>query len=105
MNGVDQRATPEGGTDETKELLRRIMRRQARLSLRVAAVFIVLLVLLPIANLMLPDAFGTNIGGFTFTWLFLGVLFYPITWLLSRYFVKESERLESAIAREEGGAK
>ena len=78
------------------------MRRQAALSLRVAAVFVLLLLLLPLANLMLPDLMGADVAGFTFSWLLLGVLFYPITWALSLYFVKESEKVETAIATSEG---
>lgn len=77
-----------------REVLRRVMRRQAALSLRVAATFILLLVLLPLANLYLPEAMGTKIGGFSLSWLILAVLFYPITWALSAFFVRRSEDLE-----------
>ena len=35
---------------------------------------------------------------FTLTWLILAVLFFPITWLLSIYFVRESEKIESEAA-------
>lgn len=71
------------------------MRRQAGLSLRVAAVFVVLLLGIPLVNAFLPDLANTNVGGFTLTWLFLGVLFYPITVGLSFYFVKQSDRIEA----------
>lgn len=81
-------------------LIRTVMGRQAALSLRVAAVFLVLIFGLPIVNWLLPDLAGMRIGGFTLTWLFLGVLFYPLTWLLSGYFVRESDRLEAEIVAE-----
>lgn len=84
------------------EILRLIMRRQASLSLKIAAVFVLLLLGLPLVNLYLPDLAGTRIGGFTLTWLFLGVLFYPITWLLSATFVKRSNEIETELAREIG---
>lgn len=101
---MDQPSAFDGEKTEARsELLRRIMRRQAALSIRVAAVFILLLLLLPLANLYLPDLMGSNAGGFTFTWLLLGVLFYPITWVLSAYFVRESEKVESSIAQSEAG--
>ena len=83
-----------------KELLRSVMRRQAGLSLRVAAVFLGLIFVLPLVNLYLPALAATNVGGFSLTWLILGVLFYPITWGLSAYFIKRSNDLEDTIVRE-----
>ena len=81
-------------------LARAVMRRQAALSLRVAAVFLVLIFGLPLVNWLLPSVAEAKIGGFTFTWLLLGVLFYPITWLLSGYFIRESDRIEAQIVAE-----
>jgi hypothetical protein len=49
----------------------------------------------------LPDLAATNIGGFSATWLVLGVLFYPLTWVLSSWFVRGSEKLEADIVAEE----
>ena len=82
------------------ELARKIMRRQAALGLRVAAVFVLILVGLPLLNLYLPDVMATKVGGFSLTWLLLAVLFYPITWVLSWSFVKGSDRIEAAIVAE-----
>jgi uncharacterized membrane protein (DUF485 family) len=86
--------------DEAEQLMHRVMWRQARLSLAVAVVFIAILVLIPLFNLFAPEIAGTPILGFTLTWLLLGVLFYPITWALSSYFVKRSNQLEAEIAKE-----
>lgn len=83
-----------------KDLLRSVMRRQASLSLQVAAVFLGIIFLLPLINLYAPALAATNVGGFSLTWLILGVLFYPITWGLSAYFIKRSNALEEAIVRE-----
>lgn len=77
------------------------MRRQARLGLGVASVFVLLLILLPVANLVAPDLMRTSIGGFTLSWLMLGVLFFPMVWLLSRFFVVASERVEEQLTQEE----
>ena len=41
---------------------------------------------------------NTLVAGFPASWLFLGVLFFPITWLLSAYFIRESDRIEAACA-------
>jgi uncharacterized membrane protein (DUF485 family) len=70
------------------------MRRQAALSLRVAAIFILLVFGIPLVNTFAPELANTPVLGFTATWLFLGVLFFPITWLLSAYFIKQSDRIE-----------
>ena len=76
------------------------MRRQARLGLRIAAVFVLILVGLPLLNLYLPDAMAAPVGGFSLGWLLLAVLFYPVTWLLSWVFVRGSDRAEDAIVAE-----
>jgi uncharacterized membrane protein (DUF485 family) len=81
-------------------LARAMMRRQAALSIRVAAIFLILIFGLPLVNWLLPQIAEASVGGFTFTWLLLGVLFYPITWLLSGYFIRESDRIEAQIAAE-----
>lgn len=83
------------------ELSKKMMRKQLRLSLAVAAVFVLVLVGLPLINFYLPDLAQTNIGGFSLTWLILGVLFYPLTWVLSIWFVKGSEKIEHEIVQEE----
>lgn len=89
-------------TQEAEQLLSRVMRRQGRLSLQVAAVFVSLLVLIPLVNMFAPTVAATPIAGFTLSWLLLGVLFYPITWVLSAYFVKRSDQLEDEISVEAG---
>ncbi len=84
--------------DELARLADRLMRRQAALSLRVAAVFAVLILGLPLVNAYLPDLADARVGGFPASWLFLGVLFYPITVALSFYFVRHSDRIEAESA-------
>jgi len=80
--------------DEHARLARHVMHEQASLSLKVALVFVVLVFGLPLVNNFLPDLANTRILGFTATWLFLGVLFFPVTWALSAYFIRESNRIE-----------
>jgi uncharacterized membrane protein (DUF485 family) len=85
------------------------MKRQATLSIKVAALFVVLLFGLPLVNYYLPAAANAPVLGFTASWLFLAVLFYPVTWLLSAYFIRESNRIEGecsdwrAVLGEEAG--
>ncbi len=75
-------------------LVRAMMRRQAGLSLSVSAIFLSMLFLLPLVNYYWPELASYRVGGFTLTWLFLAILFYPITWVLSWYFIKASDRIE-----------
>lgn len=86
---------------ERAALLHRVMVRQARLSAGIAAVFLTLLLGLPLVNWLLPDLASLNVGGFTLTWLVLGIVFYPITWGLSSLFIRRSNDLESEIAHSE----
>lgn len=88
-----------GATDQAR-LAQAVMQRQLGLSLRVGAIFFVLIFGLPLFNWLAPGIANARIGGFTLTWLILGVLFYPLTWLLSGYFIRESDRLETEITDE-----
>lgn len=97
-------------TDEQHaRLAHHVMRRQAALSLQVASVFLAMLFGLPLLNHFAPEFANRNLFGFTLTWFLLGVLFYPITWLLSAYFVRQSDRIEAecsdwrAVLGEEAG--
>jgi uncharacterized membrane protein (DUF485 family) len=82
--------------------LHRLMRRQLRLSIACAATFAVVLLGLPLANYFLPELMATRIGGFTLTWLLLGVLFFPFVWVIAWMFIKRSIALEEQEAREGG---
>lgn len=89
---------------ETQEkLLKIVMRRQASLSLRVAGLFLIPLLLLPWINQSQPALMNGRLFGFSITWLLLGIGVFPLTWLVSAYFVHKSDRIEAecaAIGRE-----
>lgn len=91
---------PRSTADEA--LLQTVMTRQVKLSLQVAAVFILVLVGLPLLNGFAPEMANRSIGGFSLTWLVLGVLFYPLTWLLSKWFIDSSNRIEEELSAEHG---
>ncbi len=106
MNDPDLHALSD--RDQAR-LARALMRRQAGLSLRVAAVFVVLVLGVPLVNRYWPDLANAPVLGFTASWLFVGVLIYPITVALSFYFVAASNRIEAdcldwrkTLAEEEG---
>jgi uncharacterized membrane protein (DUF485 family) len=80
----------------SEEFLHGLMRRQLRLSVACAAAFLVVLFGLPIMNYLAPEFMGQRVGGFTLTWLILGVLFFPFVWIIARIFITRSMQLEDA---------
>ena len=86
----------------SEAFLARLMRNQLRLSIACALAFAIALVALPLLNYLAPDLMARRVGGFTLSWLILGVLFFPYVWVLSYVFIRRSLALE---AREAAGAK
>ena len=98
----NNRSSAEGPPDAALAAV--LMRRQAALSLRVAAVFLILVLGVPLLTHYAPEWCQQPVAGFPLSWFLLGILFYPITWALSTYFVRASERMEAeeaALVREE----
>jgi uncharacterized membrane protein (DUF485 family) len=82
----------------SEAFLHRLMRRQLRLSIACAATFLIALLGLPLLNYFAPEFMAKRVAGFTLTWLLLGVLFFPLVWVISFYFIKHSIALEEAEA-------
>jgi uncharacterized membrane protein (DUF485 family) len=82
----------------SEAFLHRLMRRQLRLSIACAATFLIALLGLPLLNYFAPELMAKRVGGFTLTWLLLGVLFFPLVWVIAFYFIKRSIALEDAEA-------
>ncbi len=78
----------------SEEFLRRLMRRQLRLSVLCAAAFVLALLAVPLANRFAPELMATRVGGFTLSWLILGVLFFPFVWVIAWIFIRRSIRME-----------
>ena len=78
----------------SESFLHLLMRRQLRLSSFCAAAFLVVLLGLPLANYFAPALMATRVGGFTLSWLVLGVLFFPAVWAISWTFILRSIALE-----------
>ncbi len=70
------------------------MRRQLKLSISCAAAFLVLLFGMPLLNYFAPEFMAQRVGGFTLSWLMLGVLFFPYVWIIARVFITRSMALE-----------
>ena len=80
----------------SEDFLRLLMRRQLRLSIACATTFLIALLGLPLLNYFSPELMATRVFGFTLTWFLLGVLFFPLVWLISWFFIRRSIALESA---------
>jgi len=88
----------------SEAFLHRLMRRQFRLSAACAGAFVVVLLGMPLMNYFAPELMAVRVGGFTVSWLVLGVLFFPFVWVISGIFIRKSlrmEREEAELALEE----
>jgi uncharacterized membrane protein (DUF485 family) len=89
---------PHDHTDfiHSKEFLRGLIKRQLKLSISCAAAFLLLLFGLPVMNYLAPELMAKRVGGFTLSWLVLGVLFFPYVWIIAKWFIVRSIALENA---------
>lgn len=78
----------------SEEFLRLLMRRQLKLSVACAAAFMVGLIGLPLLNYYAPTLMATRVAGFTLSWLLLGVMCFPLVWIVSYLFIRRSIWLE-----------
>ena len=93
--------TPPDDTDfiHSEQFLRGLMKRQLRLSVSCASAFLLLLLGLPLLNYFAPELMARRVGGFTLSWLVLGVLIFPYVWIIARMFITRSMALEDAEVR------
>lgn len=78
------------------EFLHGLMKRQLRLSAACAVAFLILLLGLPLANYLAPEFMAQRVGGFTLSWLVLGVLFFPYVWIIAKWFIVRSIAMEDS---------
>jgi uncharacterized membrane protein (DUF485 family) len=74
----------------SEAFLHRMMQRQLKLSITCAAIFLIALLSLPLLNYYFPETMAMSVGGFTLSWLILGVLFFPLVWVISYFFIRRS---------------
>lgn len=79
----------------SEEFLHSLMRKQLKLSIACALSFLIVVLGLPLANYFAPELMARRIFGFTLTWFFLGIGFFPAVWCISYYFIKRSIALEN----------
>lgn len=79
----------------SEEFLHALMRKQLKLSIACALAFMLVLLGLPLANYFAPELMARRVFGFTLTWFFLGIGFFPAVWCISFYFIRRSMALEA----------
>jgi uncharacterized membrane protein (DUF485 family) len=89
--------TPPDHTDfiHSEDFLRGLMKRQLKLSITCASAFLLLLFGLPLMNYLAPELMARRVGGFTLSWLVLGILFFPYVWIIAKWFINRSIALEN----------
>jgi uncharacterized membrane protein (DUF485 family) len=87
----------------SEAFLAMLMRRQLTLSVTSAGVFVAALLGLPLLNYFAPEFMTKRVGGFTLSWLVLGVLFYPLVWAIAWVFIRRSIAMEEDEVRRSGG--
>ena len=95
-----QTPPPEKIDIHSEAFLHTLMRRQLKLSIACAATFLVALLGLPLLNYFFPEVMATRVFGFTLTWFILGVLFFPLVWIIAWVFIKRSIALEETEVEE-----
>lgn len=79
-----------------------LMRAQLRLALRVLGLAALCVGGFPLLLLAVPEARTISILGIPLPWLVLGVLVYPLTWLLARWYARQAERVETEFSEAVG---
>jgi uncharacterized membrane protein (DUF485 family) len=86
---------PNDALIHSDAFLHRLMRRQLTLSIACAAAFLLVLLGLPLANYLYPEFMARRLFGFTLSWLILGVLMFPLVWIIAWIFIRSSISLEN----------
>jgi hypothetical protein len=87
-----------------RELVRGLVRAQLAASVRVAAMALLLFAPLPVLFALVPAAADFPILGIPVIWWVLGLLAYPVLYLLARLHRRQAERIERDFAELLGGA-
>jgi uncharacterized membrane protein (DUF485 family) len=93
---MSQNPPKENDFIHSEEFLHGLMKRQLKLSISCATAFVLILFGMPLLNYFAPVLMATRVGGFTLSWLMLGVLFFPYVWIIAKIFINRSIALENA---------
>jgi len=84
----------EEQTQVGEVLIRGLVRAQLGLALSLAGVVILLLGSLPVVFALFPGLTDVYVLGLRLPWLLLGVLAYPLLYVVGRLHVRQAERIE-----------
>lgn len=76
-----------------------LMGAQLRLALQVLAFGAAGLGGLPLLFVLVPATRSLDIGGIPIAWLVLAVVVYPVAFVVARFYVRASERIEAEFSR------
>jgi uncharacterized membrane protein (DUF485 family) len=79
-----------------------MQRRQLRVSLALATVFLVSVFAIPLLNFIAPDAMLTPVFGLPFVWLYVGVLLHVEFWTIAIIYTVLTNRWERAMDDQAG---
>lgn len=88
----------EEQTQVGEVLVRGLIRTQLGLAVRLSVVVIVLLGGLPVLFALVPGLGDVGVFGLRLPWLLLGVLAYPLLYVVARIYVRQAERNEQDFA-------
>jgi uncharacterized membrane protein (DUF485 family) len=74
--------------------LNELIKRQRALSMSVAFIFLILIFSFPLLSFLGPELVSMQIFGMPANWLLLGVMIYPLVWLLAFFFVNTADKYE-----------
>lgn len=77
-----------------EHLVRGLVRAQLGLAVRLAAVVAAIFVAIPILGHLFPPLSQTTVGGIPVSWLVLGLLLYPVLYLIGRLYIRLAEQAE-----------
>jgi uncharacterized membrane protein (DUF485 family) len=84
--------------------LREFQRRQLRLSVTLATIFLLSVFSIPLLNQLVPDAMLTPVLGIPFVWLYVGVALHLEFWSIAITYTVLSNRWERELGDSlEGG--
>lgn len=92
----------EEQTQVGEVLIRGLVRAQLALALSLAGVVILLLGSLPVLFALFPALSDVSLLGLRLPWLLLGVLAYPLLYVVGRVHVRQAERIEDDFGKAVG---
>jgi uncharacterized membrane protein (DUF485 family) len=79
-----------------------MQRRQLRLSIALAVLFLVSVFTIPVLNLLIPGVMLTPVLGLPFVWLYVGILLHLEFWAIAIVYTVLSNRWERDLVDAEG---